>query len=160
MSEQNHDIQMIVSTNSGSKIKVPATVRYDKGRIWFVKSPFALKDEIKAMKAAKWHGYDDPPKKMWSVADCPRNRFHMEWLTGGNPYERWDQPLQHWEYDRPLREHQEVMSDTMLTYHYGIIAAEMGTGKTLSAIECMEQSGAIEWWWVAPKSAIQAAKPS
>ena len=158
MSEQNHDIQMIVSTNSGNKIKVPATVRYDKGRIWFVKSPFALKDEIKAMKAAKWHGYDDPPKKMWSVADCPRNRFHMEWLTGGNPYERWDQPLQHWEYDRPLREHQEVMSDTMLTYHYAIIAAEMGTGKTLSAIECMEQSGATEWWWVAPKSAIQAAK--
>jgi SNF2 family DNA or RNA helicase len=158
MSEQNHDIQMIVSTNSGNKIKVPATVRYDKNRIWFVKSPFALKDEIKAMKAARWHGYEDPPQKMWSVEDCPRNRFHMECLTGGNPYARWDKPLLHWEYDRPLREHQKLMSDHMLTYHYAIIAAEMGTGKTLSAIECMEQSDAIEWWWVAPKSAIKAVQ--
>jgi len=38
------------------------------------------------------------------------------------------------------------------------MAAEMGTGKTLSAIELMEKSNASEWWWVAPKSGLAAVE--
>jgi SNF2 family DNA or RNA helicase len=151
-----HVIKLVTTTQSGRRIKVPATIKYEANRIWFLKSPFALKDEIKAMAGARWHGYDPAePKKMWSVLDCERNRFQLQWLMGRNPYTWWEQPLKEWEYDRPLRTHQELMSNHMLTYHYAIIAAEMGTGKTLSAIECMEKSGYKDWWWVAPKSGLK-----
>jgi len=45
-------IRLITETRAGNKIKVPATIKYEGGRIWFVKSPFALKDEIKAMSGS------------------------------------------------------------------------------------------------------------
>ncbi len=153
---KDYEIKVVVQTRSGTRIKVPATIRYEGDRIWFVKSPFALKDEIKAMKGSRWHGYETPSKKMWSVSNCERNKFQLACLMGNNPYSNWDKPLEHWEYDRPLREHQVLMADHMLTYHYTIIAAEMGVGKTLSAIECMEKSGHKDWWWVGPKSALKA----
>ncbi len=123
---QDSEIKVIVKTKAGTRVKVPATLRYDGDRIWFVKSPFALKDEIKSMKGARWHGYEKPSKKMWSVANCARNLFQLACLMGKNPYTNWDQPLKHFEYDRPLRAHQELMSNHMLTYHYAIIAAVMG----------------------------------
>jgi len=154
-----HVLKLVTTTKAGSKIKVPTTVTYEANRIWFVKSPFALKDEIKAMKGSRWHGYDPvAPRKIWSVADCERNHFQLQWLMGKDPYEWWDAPIKHWEYDRPLRDHQRLMADHMLTYHYCIIAAEMGTGKTLAAIECMEKSGHTDWWWVGPKSALAAVE--
>jgi len=72
------EIRLITQTTKGKLIKVPATISVDKGRIEFLKSPYALKDEIKAMKGSKWHGYDDNnPRKIWSVADCTRNRFQL-----------------------------------------------------------------------------------
>lgn len=154
-----HVIKLVTKTSSGRKIKVPATIKYESNRIWFVKSPFALKDEIKAMKGARWHGFDpDNPRKMWSIYDCERNHFQLQWLMSKNPYEWWDQELERWEYDRPLYAHQNFMSDYMLTYHYCVIAAEMGTGKTLSAIECMEKSGHKDWWWIGPKSGLKAVE--
>lgn len=122
-----HILKLVTTTKAGSKIKVPATVTYEAGRIWFVKSPYALKDELKAMKGARWHGYDPvDPRKIWSVLNCERNQFQLRWLRGEDAYEWWDKPLQHWEYDRPLYEHQVLMADHMLTYHYSIIAGEMG----------------------------------
>jgi len=151
-------IKLITTTKVGRKIKSPATIRFDKDRIWFVKSPFSLKDEIKAMKGSKWHGFSDPPIKMWSIFDCERNHFQLQWLTGKNPYEWWDQPLNEHEYERPLRSYQELMSNHMLTYHYCIIAGEMGLGKTLSAIECIEKSGKKNWWWIGPKSGLKAVE--
>jgi hypothetical protein len=152
-----HILKLVVTTKGGTKIKTPVTVKYEKNRIWFVKSPFTLKDEIKAMAGSKWHGYDPvDPKKVWSALDCERNRFQLQYLQGQNPYAWWDRPLEHWEYDRPLREHQVLMADHMLTYHYCIIAAEQGVGKTLSSIEAIEQSGHQDWWWAGPKSALAA----
>ena len=55
--------------------KLPVRLRIDPDRIWFDSMPFskALNAEIKAMAGYKWHGYDDPPVKKWSVAHCPRN---------------------------------------------------------------------------------------
>jgi hypothetical protein len=146
-------IKLITETNSGKLLKVPAVIERKDGRIYFLKSPFQLKDDIKSMKGSKWHGFiPDDNRQIWSVEDCCRNNFQLDYMTGGNPYANWDKPLSHWGYSRPLYEHQKLMADHCLTYHYKILAAEMGVGKTLSAIEVMEQADVDDWWWVAPKS--------
>ena len=75
--------KLIVETAKGSLIKVPVTLSYTNGRIEFIKSPFALKAEIKAMRGARWHGYIEGDKrKIWSIDDCPRNRFQLGYLEG------------------------------------------------------------------------------
>ena len=38
------------TTSSGTAILVSATLEYKDGRIFFLKSPYSLKDEIKAMR--------------------------------------------------------------------------------------------------------------
>ena len=120
------------TTSSGTPILVSATLEYKDGRICFVKSPYSLKDEIKAMRGSRWHGYDEEnPQKIWSVEDCQRNRFQLSFLMGEDAYAWFDRPLVRHEYARPLKDHQKDLSDAGLTYHYHIFAAEMGTGKTL-----------------------------
>ena len=146
------------TTSSGTPILVSATLEYKEGRIWFVKSPYSLKDEIRAMRGSKWHNFDDEPKKMWSVEDCQRNRFQLSFLMGEDTYAWFDQPRVFHEYTRPLKEHQKELSDNGLTYHYHIFAAEMGTGKTLSAQEVMERSGVDWWFWVGPKTSLPNIK--
>jgi SNF2 family DNA or RNA helicase len=152
------DIKLITETHTGSKIRTPAQIFITPARIEFRKSPFSLKDEIKAMKGSKWEGFNDPPRKIWSVENCTRNWFQLQAMMGLNPFEHFDRDLQHFEYDRPLMDHQKDMSDAGLTYHYQIWGAEMGTGKTLSAIEVMEKSGKKKWWWVAPRSGLYAVE--
>jgi SNF2 family DNA or RNA helicase len=160
------EIKLITETKKGRRIGHPATVRYIDGRIEFLVSPFGLKDEIKAMKGSKWHGYDKPePRKIWSIEDCPRNRFQLSFLKGENPYEWFDRELVVGNYQPRILEggkavslmtHQGDLADHGLTYHFQIWAAEMGVGKTLSAITVMENSGVKEWYWVGPKSALKA----
>ena len=58
------------------------------------------------------------------------------------------------QYTRPLKTHQCDLADHFLTYHYGIMAAEMGVGKTLASQEVMERSGVKEWWWIGPKTSL------
>jgi SNF2 family DNA or RNA helicase len=151
-------IKLVTETSSGTRLKNPATILVTPNRIEFLKSPFALKDEIKAMKHAKWHGFDDPPRKIWSVENCARNIFQLQVLMNEDPYAWFDRPIQTFQYDRPLRMHQVDMSDAGLTYHYQIFGAEMGLGKTLSAIEVMEKSGKQKWWWVGPRSGLYAVE--
>jgi len=151
------ELKLLKQTKSGSWVRSPATVSRENGRIEFLKSDYALKDEIKAMAGSKWHGFIEGDKrKIWSVSDCTRNNFQLDYMQGGNPYANWDKPLQNFIYERPLFDHQCLMSDHCLTYHYKILAAEMGVGKTLSAIEVMERSGVNDWWWVAPRSGLNA----
>jgi SNF2 family DNA or RNA helicase len=150
------DIKFLVETKSGTLIKKPGQIQATPVNIEFLKSPFELKDEIKSMKGAKWHGYDDPPRKIWTASNCFRNWFQLRLLLGEDVYAWFDRPLQHFEYTRPLMTHQKDMTDLGLTYHYQIWGAEMGTGKTLSAIELMEQSGKQNWWWIGPKSGLYA----
>jgi SNF2 family DNA or RNA helicase len=155
------NIELITETKMGTRLRNPVTIERVDGRINFVKSPFPLKNEIKAMQGSKWHQYiDGDNRKMWSVADSVRNNFQLEVLTvnGGNPYANWDQPLKEHSYLRPLYQHQKLMADHCLTYHYQILAAEMGVGKSAAAIEVMERSGSEEWWYVAPKSGIAAVE--
>jgi len=122
--------------SNGRTYAYPATIDIRDGRIWFVKSAFALKDEIKALKGARWHGFEDPPQKIWSALDCDRNRFQLAALQGLNPYEWWDRPIEHFDYTRPLRAHQVEMANHILTYHYGILAAEMGCISGDAVVHC------------------------
>jgi hypothetical protein len=114
--------------------------------------------EIKSMDGAKWHGYDEKPRKLWSVANSPRNAFQIQYLEGKDPYAHYDQELITANTKRDLYDHQQLMVDHILTVHYCIEAAEMGTGKTLAGIEAMELSGHDDWWWIGPKSALKSVE--
>lgn len=147
----------LVYSKKGRALKAPVVMNFEDGRIEFLKSPFALKDEIKAMKDARWHGYiEGDNRKIWSVKDCQRNRFQIGYLEGKDVYGWFDREVVKHEYDRPLMAHQKEMADAALTYHFQIWAAEMGVGKTLAAIEVIEKSGVACWWYVAPKKVLVA----
>lgn len=149
---QIKETKLITETRKGTRLLNPVTMEIEPTRITFAKSPFALKDEIKAMEGSKWHGFDDPPRKVWSIKNSQRNRFQLEWLEGGNPYEWFEQEVRQHEYPplpKPPMAHQRMLADTLLTYHYHIWAAEMGVGKTLAAIMAITLAGG-EWWWVGP----------
>jgi len=148
-------MKWIKRDNLGRKRQAQVIFEVSNGRILFVKSDFAFKDQIKAMRGAKYHGYDEEnPRRMWSIEDCQRNWMSMRYLAGENIYAPFDCPLILHEYTRPLKAHQKDMTDAGLTYHYQIWAAEMGVGKTLSAQEVIERSGKTEWWWVGPKTSL------
>lgn len=146
--------KLIYTTKGGTRLKAPVTLKYDKGRIWFVKSPFGMKDEIKSMGGARWHGYDSPKIMQWSVEDSFRNQFQLNYLMGENVYEWFERPLKIHSYSRPLMLHQEDLTNHGLTYHFQIWAAEMGVGKTLSAQEVIERAGVNYWYWVGPKPSL------
>ncbi len=150
-----HTVKWVKKDNLGRKREAPIMFEVKGGRILFVRSDFCFKDAIKAMRGAKYHGFDDDnPRRMWSVEDCHRNWMAIRYLAGENIYEHFDQELQHFDYIRPLMDHQRDMSDAGLTYHFQIWGAEMGLGKTLSAQEVIERSGHREWWWAGPKTSL------
>lgn len=129
-------------------------------RIFFIRCPFGLKDEIKSMRGSKWHGFDAKPRKIWSIENHPRNIFQLNQLAGQNPYEWFEQPLMEiQDFKRPIRDHQIDMVRRMLTYHYQIVAAEMRLGKSLALIESMERAankGRKRWWYISQASAIES----
>lgn len=139
----------------------PGFMEKNDGRIKLA-LPFSLKDEAKAMSGARWLGYSTPPEKVWEVDDNEHNQFRLAHLLGKNPYAPYDLPLKPFVPKRSLYQHQTDMVRHALTRHYCIFACEMGTGKTLAAIELMEFCVANEHikdiWYVAPKSALAAVQ--
>jgi len=130
-------------------------VEQSKAGLEFTHSPFAFKDELKAMKGARWTG------KHWRVADHPRNHFQLRAMMGENPYDWFERPLVDiGEVERPLKDHQIEMIRKALTYRYQIFAADMGLGKTLTSIEIAERLGFDEEdiWFVGPKSALESVE--
>lgn len=124
-------------------------------RIKFLRSPFALKDEIKAMRGPRWHGFDkEDPQKIWSVENCARNVFQLQYLMGTDVYTHFDQKI----VDLPAEARPELLGQQVdmvrrgLTYHFQIFAAEQGLGKSLVAIQMAELTKG-PWWYVGPKSA-------
>ena len=116
----------------------------------------ALLEEVRSMQGARWLGYNDPPRKVWRVKKSMRNLFQLDYLQGKNVYEDYDKPLVELPpITRPLYEHQLEFVAHILTRHYCIIAGEMGTGKTLAAIEVMDYVGGPTWY-VGPRSGIKA----
>lgn len=154
----------------GSKFKKKIELVKRGNRLW-LKFGYdkRLLDEIKtSFTGPKWHGFDDPPIKQWSVADCFHNWWQLEYLQGKNPYARYlknnasliraalSSAALH--FDKPLYKHQKEMVFHLLDKKQCLISGEMGTGKTLAVIEAMERSGATYWLYVAPKSALHAVE--
>lgn len=141
------------------KYLVPVRLKFDGDRIE-LKHRYnkVLIKEIKDMEGHRWHGFDDQPRKIWSVSNTSRNLFQIAYLEGLNPYEKYDLPLLPCNTDRSLYEHQTEMVQFGLTRHHCILACEMGTGKTLVAIEVMEQARLTnqDCWYVGPKSGVLA----
>lgn len=162
---------MLPLTESKMKLRagnymIPVMLTKEGKRIFFNFSfNKALMEEVKMMDGAKYHGYDDVnPRKLWSVHDNHRNRFQIGYLAHprigdpNNPYTPYDGPLVEFHPSRKLYGHQFDMAREVLTRHFHIMGAEMGTGKTLAAIEVMEASGFTDWIWVGPKSALVSVK--
>lgn len=140
--------------------KYRVTLEIDEERIYFKSSPFGLKDEIKAMRGAKWHGFDkDNPRKIWSIDNHPRNVFQLYAMMGKDVYSHFDQELMpevpDFELKKVLAPQQHDMLRACLTYHFQILAAEQGLGKSLVAISLAMIVGG-RWWYVGPKSALES----
>jgi hypothetical protein len=139
------------------------------GKLLFRKAAFGLKNDIKSMKGARWN----PDRNHWGVDDHPRNHFQLQAMmvepTNPNPYdwfEREQETLT--DIERPLQIQQIDMIERQLTFRYQIHAADMGLGKTLTAIEIAERLAALYgWteeeteanvWFVGPKSALESVE--
>lgn len=147
------------------KYMLPIHLEVDGKRIWltygFNKEMTAL---VKLMKGAKWHGFEDPPIKKWSISNCARNLFQLQALQfpsdndPRNPYYKYNQPLLEVNPRRAeCRAHQVQMFRGGVTYKQDIWAAEMGVGKTLALIEVLEHADVSNAWYIAPKSAMYSA---
>ena len=141
------------------KYKIPVDITKEGERLVF-NFPYnkTLMNEIKMMQGRKYHGFDEEnPRKVWSIPICERNLFQLAYLSGKNPYSRYDNevPLVK-DFTRPVYKHQIDMVSFGLHRRQCIFACEMGTGKTLAAIEIMERSQRRAWLWVGPKATIPA----
>lgn len=152
----------------GGNMMIPVSLSREGDRL-FLEFGFneALKNDIKLLDGSKWHGKDKTPRKAWSIKDNSHNRFQIKYLvnpgnTPLNPYYVYDQPWKSFTTTRPLYNHQRSMTAHGISTHYCIWAAEMGVGKSLSAIEVMEwacyHQGVYDCFWVGPQSAIVSAK--
>lgn len=131
----------------------------DKGKLLEVRFRYNREavDLIKKFRNARWN----PDSKFWTISNCDRNWFQLRYRAedAENPYAWYDQPVPRIPvFNRPLFKHQQEIVAHTLTYRRTIIAAEMGTGKTLAAIEAMERSNVPYWWWIGPKSALIAVQ--
>lgn len=149
-------MQTVLKVRNGRYMNnFPVKLHIDDDRITFEKAPFGLKDEIKSMAGPKWHGFDkDNPRKVWSVKNCPRNSFRLRHLMGEPVYAHFDQELitEVPHFETPLLPHQVDMLKRCLTYHFHILAAEQGLGKSLVAITLAQILGG-RWWYIGPKPA-------
>jgi SNF2 family DNA or RNA helicase len=144
---------------------IPATL-VDEGDKYGVKFSYSpgLIAEIKCMEKAHWCGFDEEnPRKIWTIPKTPRNLFQLDFLQGKNPYAPWDAQFEKVESTRPLRKHQFEQASLMASVPGCIIAAEMGTGKSLSSITAMEHvfknqpdNASTYAWYVGPKSGVKA----
>ena len=154
------------------KYKYTVNVEEDD-KYYYFESPMALKDEFKAMKGAKWLGFEkENPRKVWRVDKCRRNQFNIDYLLGKNPFERYKTPLDEkllkflvprtrvdWNgKEWSLFAHQVEFVIHMMQRKQCLIAGEMGTAKTLPAIIAMEMAMVPEVWYAAPKSALTSVK--
>ena len=161
-----------LKVNDGKYIhKFDVGLKVDEDRIWFQSMPFSkiLNKTIKTFAGYKWHGFQEPPVKKWSISNCHRNVFQLQHLWGEDVYAWWDRPLelldksvftrrQFAELGREIQPAQIDMVSRGLQYHFQILAAEQGLGKSLTSIEIMERSGKKEWWFVGPKSALKSVE--
>ena len=152
---ESYNIKVILN---GVKYPIVVTQNETHGDLWLSFGyNAAVIGEIKTMEGAKWHGFDDTPIRQWSIKNSLRNHFRLAFLMGKNPYESYDHPVKvPIDFCRPLYHHQKLMVAHCLSNHYVILACEMGTGKTLAAIETMERVNPEGVWYVGPRSGVEA----
>jgi len=105
-----------------------------------------------------WNAYKDPPIKQWSISYSEHNLFQMAFMAGFNPYEPYDRSLVDYEPTRPVKAHQHMAVRFGLTRKRCVIAAEMGTGKSLCAIEIIDAIAPHEAWMVSSGSALHSLR--
>lgn len=138
------------------KYKVPVKLIFDNDKVIckFRYNKILIK-EIKAFENARW----EPEKKHWYFPPTEHNMFQLKYLMGKNVYEPWDKEFIDYETSRPLYNHQKEMAAHWLTCHYGIWAAEMGTGKSLAFIDALDHIDDLQddqVWYIGPKSGVRA----
>jgi hypothetical protein len=165
MSMTFREVKLVSPTGTWTTGKIATTAEYH-----FIESSYGMKDELKAMKGAKWMGKDTmTPMPVWRVDNCRRNNFNLEYLEGKNPYARYKAApdlnikVRETRVHRDLGEvkifgHQLEFTRHMLQKRQVVIAGEMGTGKTLALFEAAELSLVPEIWYVAPKSALASVQ--
>lgn len=147
----------------------------DAEHIYFYDTPMAVKEELKAMRGARWLGFDEKnPQKCWRVDNCRRNRFNLDYMEGKKPFARYTRPLleavqelgimlppkrmMNTGVEATVYSHQNMMTYHMLVRRQCVISGEMGVGKTLAVFRAIEHSGVQLCWYVAPKSALSSVK--
>lgn len=154
----------------------------DIGDIWVMADPNrflqkeerdALAESLKAFKDRKYFGFLKDGEDIhgfgqrwcWGFPLTTRNKFLLDHHLDINPYLNWEKPLEEVEPNRPqLYQHQKDMFRHIITRRYVILGAEMGTGKSLAAIEALEyfqreeNLKSSEVWYVAPVSGVRAIK--
>lgn len=136
---------------------------YQRGIEWI-----ALKNEIKAMRGARFVP-EDKGGPMWTVEDCYRNHFALNYLdiNAPNPYDKWKKtPYQRieglrrskpgWSKINPytLRSFQIDLISEIVAKRQFLLAADLGSGKTLVAMNVLELINPHEAWYVAPSFAL------
>jgi hypothetical protein len=122
-----------IKVRAGNRL-IPLSITQEDGRLYLAfpyNKDFIV--EVKSMEKPKWHGFDDPPRKIWSVADSERNWFTLRYLSGHNPYKQWDLPPVMIESHRPLLVNQKRFVGLALARKRMVFAHEMGciAGDTL-----------------------------
>lgn len=150
---------MLIKT---SNVKFNANITRQSNSRLSVRFPYNKKavEWVKTLDGARWN----PDHKIWTIADSEYNSFRLSYhsyLAGEqptNPYARYDCGLLSFTTSRPLYKHQTEMVSHILTRRCCIFACEMGTGKTLAAIEAAEQLDLRngEVWYVGPVSGVRA----
>ena len=151
-------------------------IELEEGKMFFYFGYNAslLKEIKESFEGRRYHGFiEGDGRKVWSAPITARNLFQLEALQGKycpvSPYSNWkteadytDKIVEHCKNrDITPMGHQVEMVNLGLRSHWFLWAAEMGTGKTLSAILLCEMFGLFspgELIWVGPKSALVAAK--
>lgn len=130
-------------------------------------APELTNEMKKCFSGMKWHGYDKPdPIKQWTIRYDYHNRFQLESFMEKKPYKIFDEAVAliekrdfgETQFKYPLKEHQKDLVTLGLLTKTCLWAAEMGLGKSLSAIELMTQVLPKFVWWVAPNSALYSVK--
>lgn len=153
--------EWVIKLKAGRYV-VPVTILRDKKRLWLrFRYNKKLLAEVKLMAGARWHGFDEPiPRKMWSIDDSARNKFTLDYLSGGNPYAPYEGELVDREFLRSVFKHQEDMVSHGLQRKRCVLACDMGTGKTLAWIEIVERVEPTlldqQIWYVGPRSGVVA----
>ena len=118
------------------------TIRRVGDRMWF---SFGFNKEIQEIikneLEGRWHGFEDPPIKMWSAPYNEHTVFRLRYHAQMKPYAIYDKELDEVsDITRPLKRHQIEGLRHLLTRKQHLLAYEMGLGNTLITIDLIERS--------------------